>query len=197
MILSIIMLTVPERKEQFNKIKNKVLKQINYCNEVHPTLGEVEIIEINSPKLLDGGESIGKKRNIGMNQAKGKYVIWLDDDDNISPDYVETLLRLAESNADVLTFNQLCKFENYWMIVKMNLSILEDEQARPGIIERRPYSICAFKKEVVKNIKWIDANINEDVNFINEALKLVKTECNSERILHEYNRETESIANKK
>jgi glycosyltransferase involved in cell wall biosynthesis len=194
MMLSVIMLTVPEREKEFNLIRTKVTQQINYCHKTHPTLGKVEIVEVNSKKFIHGGKSIGAKRQQGMNKAKGKYVIWLDDDDNISPDYIETLLRLAESNADVLTFNNLSKFENYWMIVNMSLNNKEDEQAHPGFIKRRPYTICAWKKETVKNVKWINDNINEDVSFINEALNIVKTECHTDNILHEYNRETKSLA---
>lgn len=194
MILSVIMLTVPERKKQFDIIKNKVKSQIDYCHKTHPSLGQIEIVEVNSKKFIQGGKSIGAKRQEGMDKAKGKYVIWLDDDDNISPDYIETLVRMAESDADVLTFNNLSKFENYWMIVEMSLKNEKDEQAHPGFIKRRPYSICAWKKEKVCNVKWIDGNINEDVNFITEALKLVKTECHTNNILHEYNRETISLA---
>lgn len=194
MMLSVIMLTVPERETQFNLIKNKVLNQIRYCEKYHSTLGKVEIIELNSKKFIDGGKTVGAKRQEGMDIAKGKYVIWLDDDDNISPDYIETLLRMAKSDADILTFNNISKFENYWMVVNMSLNNKEDEQAKPGFIKRRPYTICAWKKETIKNIKWIDGNINEDVNFINEALKIVNTEYHSDNILHEYNRETKSLA---
>jgi len=194
MILSVIMLTVPEREHQFNLIRNKVSKQITECNLIHPSLGKVEIIEVNSKKFIYGGKSIGAKRQEGMDKAKGKYVIWLDDDDNISPDYIETLLRMAQSDADVLTFNNLSKFENYWMIVNMSLNNKEDEQAKPGFIKRRPYTICAWKKETIKKVKWIDDNINEDVSFISEALKIVSSEYHVENILHEYNRETISLA---
>jgi hypothetical protein len=37
--------------------------------------------------------------------AKGEYVVFIDDDDEISSDYVTTLLEATRSNADVLCYN--------------------------------------------------------------------------------------------
>ena len=114
---------------------------------------------------------------------------WLDDDDDISPDYIETLLRLAQSSLDILTFNSFSKLEGYWMAVRMTINHTYDEQPRPGIINRRPYHVCAFKKELLTGIKFPDMNWDEDTEFITQALKVCSTEEHTEAILHQYNRE--------
>jgi glycosyltransferase involved in cell wall biosynthesis len=188
------MITIPERSESFQKLKTKVQSQIDYCQKYHPTLGQIEIVEVNSPKFKDGGDSIGRKRQKGLELSKGEYVCWLDDDDNISPDYVETLVRLANKGADVCTFNNISKFDNFWMVVKMHFKTKLDDQAKPGIINRRPYHVCAFRRGVLEGVNFPDANWDEDTGFIKQALKNCRTFAHSDNILHEYNRTTKSEA---
>lgn len=194
LILSVVMITVPERKKQFHKLHHEVNKQILNCKEVHPSLGNAEIVEVNSKKFQDGGVSIGDKRQAGLNRSNGKYVCWLDDDDGVSPDYIETLLRLAQADADILVFNSFSRFDNFWCLIQMNLDFLVDEQAFPGIVHRRPWHVCPFKRELVKNIKFPSENWDEDTAFVGKALQKCKTQAKTEAVLHEYNRLTESYS---
>lgn len=195
LVLSIVMITVPERKKQFSRLLNKLKRQIRNCKKVHPTLGKVEIVEVNTPKFIDGGDSIGKKRQAGLIQSKGKYVCWLDDDDDISPDYVETLLRMAYmSDFDVITFNSLVTFDNFWALVQMNLNFQIDEQMSPGIVHRRPYHVCPFKRDLLQGLTFPDANWDEDTAFLTQVLPKCKTQNKTEAILHNYNRVTKSLA---
>lgn len=195
LVLSIVMITVPERKKQFQKLRAKLKDQINRCAYVHPTLGKVQIVEVQTKKFINGGASIGNKRQIGLQHSKGKYVCWLDDDDDISPDYVETLLRLAHMNdLDVLTFNSFVRFDQYWALVQMNLDFKVDEQMMPGIVHRRPYHVCAFRRDLLEGLSFPDTNWDEDTGFLSQVLPLCKTQNKTEAILHNYNRVTKSLA---
>lgn len=193
-ILSIVMITVPERRTVFSYLEHKVAKQIEYCKELHPTLGNAQIVKIISPKVINGGPSIGEKRTMGLQKSQGKYVCWLDDDDDIAPNYVETLLRLAMADADVLTFNSLTVFNDYWAVVQMNLDFTKDEQMFPGIVHRRPYHVCAWKREKVKDLVFPSVNVDEDTSFVKDALLYCKTQSKTEAILHKYDRTTKSLA---
>lgn len=193
-ILSIVMITVPERIKEYSALRKKVEKQVDYCNETHPTLGGVEIVDIISKKFVNGGPPIGEKRTDGLQIAQGKYVCWLDDDDDIAPNYVETLLRLAMADADVLTFNSLTVFNDYWAVVQMNLDFTKDEQMFPGIVHRRPYHVCAWKREKVKDLVFPSTNVDEDTSFVKDALLYCKTQSKTEAILHKYDRTTKSLA---
>jgi len=193
MVLSIIMITIPERFEPFYKLRLKVNQQIKEANKTHPSLGDVEIVEVNSPRYPEG-KTIGEKRQEGLENAKGEYVCWLDDDDDISPDYVETLLRLAYEGGDVLTFSNLSRFENFWCVVRMSLAQKEDEQVRPGVVNRRPYHVCGWKREIALKAGFEALNWDEDAGFVLRATPLCKTETHVENILHEYKRITQSYA---
>ncbi len=98
------------------------------------------------------------------------------------------------ADADVLVFNNISRFEDFWAIVQMNLDFLVDEQISPGIVHRRPYHVCGWKRELVQDCVFPDANVDEDTGFIAQALKVCKTQSKTEAVLHEYRRVTKSLA---
>lgn len=59
-------------------------------------------------KVIDKkNEGVAKTRNLGIKKAKGKYIMFIDQDDYIDEDYVETLLKEIKNN------NVDCVFSGY------------------------------------------------------------------------------------
>lgn len=185
-MLSILMPTIPERKKRFNKLLSEVYRQIHYCKKTHPVLGVVQVISDERKKFSNGGPSIGAKRQSLLQEAQGKYCCFLDDDEEISPDYIETLLRLCREDKDVCTFNDISKFDNYWCVVRLSLAHEKNEQARPGIINRRPWHICPVRTELAKKAVFPESNYGEDWVWFEQVVKMCKTEEHTEAILHSY-----------
>lgn len=192
--LSILIPTIPERVEMFTRIFNEVHRQVQYCQTVHPSLGSVEVLVDDSKKFIEGGLSIGKKREELVKRAQGKYLCFLDDDDNISGDYVETLLRLCYKNHDICTFNSFVRLENFWMLVNMSLFWSENEQAHPGIILRKPWHICPVKSIYAKLHPFPDSNYGEDWEWFEKVLQHCQHQAKTEAILHEYHHGKHSVA---
>lgn len=199
-ILSILIPTIPERGEMFTKLYNEVMNQVAYMRTVHPSLGEIEVLVDDSKRFLDGGLSIGKKREALVQRASGKYLCFLDDDDWISPDYLETLVRMCNEGShiggpDVCVFNSFCELGNYWMLVTMDL-IFHNQDSGPGVITRRPWHICPVRSEIAKRIPFNDISYAEDWAWMEQVLAGCEKQAKSDRILHKYHHGKHSEADK-
>lgn len=188
MILSILMCTIPQRSEMFGSIYNEVMRQVGYMQTVHPSLGRIEVLADSSPKFLEGGPSIGSKREALVKRAAGKYLCFLDDDEHIAPNYVEVLVRLCAKDCDVCTFKNLTKTDTYWTIIDMSLNYHVDDQANPNYTtRRRPWHVCPVKSVYAKMIHFPDTNYGEDAAWMNKVLEFCTTEAKSEAVIHQYN----------
>lgn len=195
-ILSILIPTTPDRHEMFTTLFNEVHRQIAYMQTVHPSLGHVEVLVDDSKRFLDGGLSIGKKREVLVKRAEGKYLCFLDSDDWISPNYVETLVRLCQRDADVCTFRNITKTETFWCVVDMGFYYPND-QANPNLtVRRRPWHICPVRSSFAKLYDFEDSNYSEDFTWMEKVLSHCTTEAKSESIIHEYRHGKHSEADK-
>lgn len=86
----------------------EIIIVLNGCNEPfhsqiqqyiidHLPAHQVQLIQTNT-----GG--VSNARNIGLNVAKGEYISFIDDDDYVSPGYLEELYTLADKNTIVLAY---------------------------------------------------------------------------------------------
>lgn len=172
----------------FHSLVAELDRQSGILAEAHPTLGYVELRFEDGQPFLNGGMSIGKKRQTLVKEAQGKYLCFLDDDENIAPNYVETLVRLCQTNADVCTFRNLTKTDNYWTVVDMSLNNPENEEATPDrIVKRRPWHVCPVKSEYAKLYEFDDSNYGEDFSWMEKVLTHCQIEAKTNQVLHCYN----------
>ena len=187
MILSILIPSIPERALQLYTLLQNLNIQKDKLAKDHPTIGGIEILFDSSDKFLAGGKSVGQKRNDLVQSATGDYLCFLDDDDEVAPNYVETLVRAMAHGSDIITFNSLFKCDTYWTIIDMSLSN-ENEQATPfRIVKRNAWHICPMKTELAKKHQFSNKNNAEDWDWMQRVLGGVFTEYKLNVILHQYN----------
>lgn len=185
-ILSVLMPTIPQRVEQFTALYNELMSQVTYMHTVHPSLGQIEVLIDSRDRFLDGGPSIGTKRDALLQRATGKYLNFLDDDESIAPNYLETLVRLCSKDKDVCTFRNLTKTDGYWTIIDMGLHFA-DEEATPDRITRRSFwHICPIRSTYAKTARFPDTNYGEDAAWIAKVRKFVRSEAKSDAVIHCY-----------
>jgi hypothetical protein len=186
-ILSILIPTIPSRVEKFTALFNEVHKQVQYMDTFHPTLGKIEVVVDPSPAFLDGGLSIGKKREELVKRAQGKYLCFLDDDESIAPNYVETLVRLCQLDRDVVTFRNISKLDNFWTIVDMNLDYFNEEASPFQVTFRKPWHICPVRSIYAKLYSFEDISYGEDWKWMEKVLSHCQTEAHTDAVIHQYN----------
>lgn len=112
-------------------VENYIEKCID--SAVNQTYGKIEIICVNDGSTDNSMKIVQKKvnndirvqivniensglsvaRNIGLERAEGKYIMFLDSDDYLTLDAIENLLECAEKNStDILFFGAETVFEN-------------------------------------------------------------------------------------
>lgn len=186
--LSILIPSIPSRSNQLDNLLMELYCQHDDFQKYHYTLGKAEFIFDDSKRFLDGGLSIGKKRESLVGRADGKYLCFLDDDETIAPNYLETLMRLCSENKDVCTFRNISKLDNFWMVIDMSLNHASNEQASPtNIIKRRPWHICPVRTKWAKMFSFQDISYGEDWQWFERVLTQCYTEAKTDAIIHQYN----------
>lgn len=185
-MLSILIPSIPERKKMLNNLLGEFYRQVHDLNAHHSMLGTVEVLFDDTKKYLDGGLSIGKKRESLVNRATGKYLCFCDVDDLPAPNYIESLVRLCQEDKDVVTFRNFTKTDFYWTIIDMRLGS-DDEQSTPAkIVRRNCWHICPIKSDIAKRHQFPDINYSEDSQWMRGVLSECKTEVHTDQILHSY-----------
>lgn len=187
MILSILIPSIPERKCLLNKLVANLMEQRNKMAQEHPTIGGLEIIIDDTKKYLEGGKSVGQKRNDLVQSAMGDYLCFLDDDDEIPNNYVEILVRAMAHGSDIITFNSLFKCDTYWSLIDMSLRNNNEEATPNGVTYRNAWHICPMKSELAKKHQFSNKNNAEDWDWMQRVLGGVFTEYKLNVILHQYN----------
>lgn len=95
--LSLLICTIEGRENYLERLKARLKPQLT---------PEIEILVAKDNKELP----IGKKRNDMLANASGEYVAFIDDDDWVSENYVEKILKATDSKPDVVGFNSIITF---------------------------------------------------------------------------------------
>lgn len=191
-LLSILVPTTPDRDEQYRGLKAELDRQINIFSNTHwefiRDFGHIELIIDKSKRYLDGGLSIGGKRQKLLQMSSGRYICYMDSDDFVAPNYIETLARLCSRDKDCVSFKALFKCDSYWTVINMSLHHKRDEQATPHKeVKRKIWQICPIKRDIAIHHSFSELNHSEDAEWLNRVLPNLKSEAHTSKILTQYN----------
>ena len=139
----------------------------------------------------DGGISTGNKRNRLVEQAQGKYVVQVDDDDVVSSDYIPSILEAAKQDADVIVFNGIMTTDGRnpkkWYISK-DLPYKSDIRNGEEIYLRYPNHIVPIKRDIALQVPFPNKYREEDFDYATKLhnLGLIKTEAKIDKYLYTY-----------
>lgn len=185
--LTVLICSVHTRYRTFGlAIQDQIWGQYNALSL--PDRKRVEIIMLTDAKSM----MLGHKRNVMVDIAQGKYVVFVDDDDRLEPDYLASLLEATATDADVLTF----LVSVIWngkppKICHYSLDYAKD--ASDGeIYQRLPNHICAVKRELASKVSFPNIIYGEDSGYSKLLRPLLKTEHHIPRVLYHYDYDSET-----
>jgi len=174
MKLSILTPTIPTRASQVAKLQEKIQSQIGNLPVEHLVFCD------------NRQRSIGAKRQALVDIARGQYVAFVDDDDDISDDYVSSILIAIGHNPDVVTFRQRAIYNGLESDVHFGVNNLDGKFNAGGITFRAPWHVCAWKRDVVAGCLFGESNYGEDLIWCEQARKRIKTASHIDLTLHTY-----------
>lgn len=139
--------------------------------------------------------SIGCKRDDLVQAAHGEYLAFVDDDDGVPDDYVETALNQIAANpgTDVFTFEQSCWYNGLGpFTVTFGLGNPDEEMhLRPeggnyADIRRAAGHSCIWRAEIAKSVRFEDWGYFEDTQWAEQLRKRAEREVFIPRVMHLY-----------
>lgn len=172
--LSIIVCTVPNRTK-------KALDLFLRLSEAAPDNFEILLIGDNKKR------SIGKKRELGLRLAQGRYITWLDDDDDFTAHTFPEFKKAVKHDADVICGYSLAIVNGKPGYVEFDLENENEEFLPGGFCKRLPFPQgCAWKLELVKDIPFPDTMYGEDWDWAKSALENINTQYKINTVIHIY-----------
>lgn len=184
--LSILTPTIPQRIDQLHQLSQKILSQIHTPTGVCPV--EHLIFSDNRAR------TIGAKRQALVDIARGEYIAFVDDDDDISDDYVASILEAIKAEPDCVTFKQRAIYNGLESTVTFHLGGGDGPFVPGGNTTRDAWHICAWRREVVADCVFSESNYGEDRTWALQARRLAKNSVHIPRILHTYRHDAATTA---
>lgn len=177
-VLSILIPTMPKRIGLLNRLLKVLNAQVT---------DEVEILTYSD----DGRITTGRKRNDLIQQAQGKYVVFVDDDDMVADTYINDILGAAKHNPDCITFRGWMTTDNRSKTefrLSINYPYSEGWYEGKMIYFRYPNHITPIKKEIAIKVQFPNVSIGEDYSYATQLHKLglLKTEVHIQKELYFY-----------
>jgi len=198
MKFSILIPTLESRKEMFSRLKISLDSQL-----VGNLLNEVEILY-----LLDNRQkTIGEKRNILLNSAKGDFLTFIDDDDRVSDNYIKKIIEAitCSPDSDCIVFDCICTITSVDKHIKSGRKqyckygiefdyTKQDPWTESNIAERtemeqwrgKPSHTMVWKSLLAKNVMFPNQNVGEDFDWVKRMWPKIKKQIRINEVLYYY-----------
>jgi hypothetical protein len=115
--------------------------------------------------------SIGLKRQTLLNQVKGKYLSFIDDDDTITDAYIEDLWACIQGGYPTMRLRGQMKEYTFTHSVSVKLSDRMATKEDPPVFQRPPNHLNPMFSDIAKLIPFKDALRGEDLDWTLRLLK--------------------------
>lgn len=128
--------------------------------------------------IKNQNQGIGKTRNVGIERAKGKYIMFVDSDDYLEYNACELLYNEAEKKAlDLVVCDFFCVKDEKTYVTKIptfDITTLEETPDLLVDVNSAPWNKLYLADLIKDKIKFVENLKYEDAPFVVEALKNAK-----------------------
>ena len=200
MLWSILIAAIPER---YHSTHGLLLSLLEYQSVAR--IPDIELLYLMDNKR----RSVGEKRNDLLAAARGEYISFIDDDDEVAPDYVQRIHRTIAAGrkqtppVDVICFRQIAHLHPHGVTHDCTYSLahFNREQRRQlapalgadGKPEGNrllwtgpPAHTMVWRRTLVADIKFPSEQFGEDVTWVDAACARAKSETQIDFVGYHY-----------
>jgi Glycosyl transferase family 2 len=171
MILSILICTLESRKKVFDSLivnlENQLMKQLT------------ETVEI-LVKCDNGENTTGAKRDFLLRRSIGDYIVFVDDDDEVPPYYIQEIISAAKFGADCMAINGIMTTDGVnkipWRLSKNNPNVTIYEEGIGPVYLRTTNHISPVRRDIAIKGGFPDIRNGEDKAYSESIHQFLKTE---------------------
>jgi len=158
-LLSILIPTLESRRTLCNRLCRDLEQQAERAGAA----AEVEILTLRD----DGSASVGAKRNELISMARGRFVVFVDDDDRVAGDYVERLVATIHTHPDTdcISFPAEITFRGKYPRLLLHSIRHEDWFYCRGQYLRPPCHIMPIRREIASRYAFAEVDYAEDMDW--------------------------------
>ena len=186
-LLISVIITYYQTLDYTKKIMEKIDPQLNEKIEViivDDGCNEKELDKYNA-KVIHLEENSGgasKPRNVGLDNANGEYIVFIDGDDMITEDYIETLSKDAQEKYDYYVYKWYSNDTNIYGI-----------QHKENMYYNWNVWSYMFKREVIGNNRFDENMIaGEDIDWLRRTITESNTRKEVDKAIYRYNSQNEN-----
>lgn len=177
--LSILIPTLTDRAEMFETLKNTLKDQ----GEMLDPNSSFEIIDFAD----SGATATGTKRNKLLDLATGEYVVFVDDDDDINPQYLRLIFEALEDMPDVVGIKGVYFIDGtYQGIFEHSIEHKQWSTYAGNRYLRCPNHLNPVRTSLARQARFPDITMGEDHDYSTRLLPLLKTEKMIDKPIYNY-----------
>lgn len=170
-VWSILICTLDERAEQFARLYKKLQQQIEQNN----LQNQVEVLFFLDKR---GEHTVGSKRNSLIQQSRGAYVNFIDDDDDIHDEYVKMIFNKLSNKPDCVSLVGIITFNGNHPATFIHSIKYKTYFQTDGNYYRPPNHLNPIKRIIACQFLFPTISYGEDTDWAMQIAKtnLLKTE---------------------
>ena len=180
--LSILIPTLDNRKFHLANM----LKNLNEQVQRLPNKNDIEILTYSDNRQ----QTTGYKRNVLLGKAKGKFVVFVDDDDKLATFYVSLIIKVIDENPDIDAIGISGQYsENGKTQIPFETSLKHNWEQKNGWYLRTINHISPIRRDHALKVKFPNKTIGEDYEYTMALKKLgvLKKEFVIKEFIYYYN----------